>query len=175
MTIKLCIGLTACFAAALWGQPQTVFTNVSLLQKAASPVLSSVGWKNLGYDGGYYGSSEIKLPSDGFVPSTVRYSISSPTANKVQKALISAFIASPGDLVRGKLTVQVAAAQWFKSVNKPIPAGLVAAIRRGAPFKGVADGVSVEYVVERGTGNAIKQPDGSSYRCTTMDLMLRPQ
>lgn len=110
----------------------------------------------------------------GFVPSTLRYSISGNTRDRVDEALISVFIASPTHLEIGKSKLQAAAVAWFKSVGKAMPVGLVAAINAGRSFRsrGTSGGLLIEYVVARGTGSSIKQPDGSSYRCTTMDLKM---
>jgi len=161
------VGLT------LWAQ-YNVFADVRLLQRAATPVLPSVGWKDLGSGGGFYGSSQIEIATTGFMPSTLRYSISGRVATRADQALISAFIASPGDLTVGRRKVEDAAVQWFKTTGKPVPSGLAAAIKAGLPFRGVTAGLSVQYTVERGTGNPIRQPDGTSYRCTTMDLKIGP-
>ena len=155
---------------------QNVFTNVGLLQKATTPVLPPVGWKDLGSGLGFYGSNQILIAEIGFVPSTLKYSISGNTRNRVDEVLISVFIASPKHLATGKSKLQAAAALWFKSVGKAIPVGLAAAINAGRSFRSrdTTGGLLVEYVVARGMGSLIKQPDGSSYRCTTMDLKMGP-
>ncbi len=167
-------GFFFCVLSLILSAQQNTFTDVGLLQKAAVPILSSVGWKDLGSGAGFYGSSQIELPTTGFVPSTVRYSISGEARNRADQALISAFIASARDLTAGRTKVEAAATQWFKSVGKPVPGGLIPAIKTGKPFQSATGGLSVEYVVERGTGSPIKQPDGTSYRCTTMDLTIKP-
>ncbi|HEU0138395.1 MAG TPA: hypothetical protein VFQ79_01735 [Bryobacteraceae bacterium] len=171
---KILFGVLALSFVSMVSAQQNIFTNIGVLQKAAVPILSSVGWKDLGSGVGFYGSSQIELPTSGFVPSTVRYSISGKTGNRADQALISAFIASPRDLSAGRAKVEAAATQWFKSVGKPVPAGLIAAIKTGKPFQSTAGGLSLQYVVERGMGSPIKQPDGTSYRCTTMDLTIKP-
>ena len=174
MKAKILFGVFTLSVTSMASAQQPIFTNVGLLQKAAVPILSSVGWKDLGSGAGFYGSSQIELPTSGFVPSTVRYSISGKAGNRADQALISAFIASPRDLTAGRAKVEAAATRWFKSVGKPIPAGLIAAIKTGKPFESAAGGLSARYVVERCTGSPIKQPDGTSYRCTTMDLTIKP-
>lgn len=162
------------FCVLILSAQQSTFTNVSLLQRAARPILSSLEWRNLGSGIGFFGSCEAELPTAGFVPSTVSYSISGKAENRVDEALISAFIASARDLTAGRAKIEAVAAQWFKSVGKPAPAGLITAIRTGKPFQRAAGGLSMQYVVERGRGTPIKQPDGTSYRSTTMVLTIRP-
>lgn len=163
-----------CILSLILSAQQNTFTNVELLQKAAAPILPRADWEDLGPGYGFYGLSRIELPTMGFVPSRIKYSISGKARNRADQALISAFIASARDLATGRAKVEAAASQWFKSVAKPIPAGLIAAIKAGKPFQSMTGGLSVKYVVERGMGNSIKQPDGTSYRCTTMDLTIKP-
>lgn len=173
MRTILCGFLLGIFSLVL-AASQNTFTNVDLLQRAAAPILSNVGWKNIGSGLGFYGSSEVRLPSTAFVPSTVSYSISGNTGNRVDQALVSAFIASPRDLTAGRAKFEAVVTQWFQSVGTPVPAGLLAAIKTGKRFQGAAGGLSIQYAVERGMGSTIKQPDGTSYRSTTMDLTIKP-
>jgi hypothetical protein len=150
-----------------------IFGDVGALRDAAAPVLPSAGWRNLGDGTGFYGSSQVELPTVGFVPSTVRYSITGSTNDRVDKALISAFIASPVDLPAGRAKLKAAAVRWFRWTRTPLPADLIGAIDTGRPFVS-RSGLAVRYVVERCGGNAIRQPDGSLYRCTTMELTITP-
>ena len=151
------------------------FANTLSLREAILSPFGTVGWKNLGPELGYYGYSQIEiLPATGLFPSTVKYAISGKTEDKVDHVLLAAFIAAPGDLGAGKARLHLITAQWFKSIGKTAPPGLVAAIKNGKSLKMESGGISLNYLVERGDGNPIKQPDGSLYRCTTMDLTIRP-
>ena len=174
MNARILFSVLTLGAVSMVSAQLDVFTNVGTVQNAAVPILSRAGWKDLGSGVGFYGSSQIELPTAVFVPSTVKYSISGKAGNRVDQALISSFIASPRDLTAGRAKLEAAATQWFKSVGKPVSAGLVTAIKTGKPFQSTAGGLSTTYVVERGAGNPIKQPDGTSYRCTTMDLTINP-
>jgi hypothetical protein len=157
------------------GAHQTVFANVALLQKAASPVLPSVGWNDHGESMGFMGTTDdIKLrPGNGLLQSTVDYCISSRSGNRVEEAVISAFVESPKDLPLARAKVKDAAVQWFKAVGKPLPTEMLASIAQGKHFKATTEGLSVEYVVDR-CPSPIKQPDGTSYRCIMMDLAMKP-
>jgi hypothetical protein len=173
--LKLSAPTTVRVAPAIPAGQQTVFANVDLLRKAASPVLPSVAWRDLGEHGGFMGATDdIELhPGTGYSPSTINYCISSRVENRVEEAVIDAFVTSPGVLVLARLKVTAAAIQWFNSVGKPVPAGLAVAIRDGKPFQTTAGGLSVEYVLDPCSGT-VKQPNGSRYRCVTMDLAIKP-
>ena len=156
---------------------QPLFDNTALLQKAAAPILPAVGWKNLGEGLGFYGSGQMTLPPTGFVESTLTYSISGNSRTHVEKVLFSVFIASPTDLIKGRQLLEQAFTQWAKTVNLPVPTGLGTAIKTGKAYKGAAaSGAVIDYVLERCPSSpGIKQPDGSLYRCTTMDLTIKPR
>lgn len=136
------LGLLILGAIGAWAQ-QDIFTNITLLRSAAAPVLPAVGWKDLGYGLGFYGSSIVYIQTTGFVPSTVEYSIAGKSGKKVDEVNISVFIAAPGDLAAGRRKLARAVNQWYKSVAKPMPAGLGTAILTGKPFKAAAGGLSV--------------------------------
>ncbi|MCC7174406.1 MAG: hypothetical protein IT159_04345 [Bryobacterales bacterium] len=151
-----------------------VFANIPLLQSAASPVLPSADWvqlNKLDAKSGFVGGVEFQLHSAGLVKSVVEYFISGKAKDRVDQVKISAFIASPEDLATGTTTLEAAAAQWFKSVGVAMPEGLDSAIRAGKDFDGATGPLGVEYVLSR--GNPVKQPDGSSYRVTLMDLTIK--
>jgi hypothetical protein len=161
------------------GAHQTAFANVALLQKAASPVLPSVGWNDHGESMGFMGTTDdIKLrPGSETITisgSTVDYCISSRFRNRVEEAVISALVESPKDLPLARAKVKAAAVQWFKAVGKPPPSGMLAAIAQDRQFKATTEGLSVEYVIDRCAGTPIRQPNGTSYRCNMMDLAMKP-
>lgn len=138
--------------------------------------LSRTGWKDLGDGTGWYGSTQEKLAETGFVATTITYSIAGRSASKVEKALLSAFVASPRDLEPTRARLTILASQWFQSLaNQPAPAALRDAILSGRSYRGMVPSASIEYLVERGTAPGVKQPDGTNYRVTTMNLSLRPQ
>ena len=76
MKEKILLGVLTLSLVSMASAQQNIFTNIGVLQKAAVPILASVGWKDLGSGAGLYGSSLIELPTTAFVPSTVKYSIS---------------------------------------------------------------------------------------------------
>jgi hypothetical protein len=157
------------------GAQQTVFANVALLQKATSPILPSVGWSDTREHAGFMGTTDdIKLrPGNGLLRSTVDYCISSHFGNRVEEAVISAYVESPKDLPLAKVELTAAAVQWFKAVGKSLPSGILAAIAQHRQFKTTGDELSVEYVVDR-CASPMKQPDGTFYRCNMMDLAMKP-
>jgi hypothetical protein len=154
---------------------ETVFANVALLQKATSPILPSVGWGDTREHAGFMGTTDyIKLrPGNGLLRSTVDYCISSHFGNRVEEAVISAYFESPKDLPLAKMKLTAAAVQWFKTVGKPLPPAILAAIAQDRQFKTREDELSVEYVVDR-CASPMRQPDGTFYRCNVMDLAMKP-
>jgi hypothetical protein len=146
---------------------------VGALRDATSPILPSEGWKNLGDGAGFYGCSQIELPTAGFVPSTLRYPITGSANDRVDKALISAFHRFTRRPFSREGKAQKRGSPLVKWTRNPLPPGLTTAIDAGLSFASES-GFSVRYVVERCGGSLIKQPDGSSYRCTTMDLTISP-
>lgn len=119
-------------------------------------------------------TDDIKLrPGNGLLRSTVDYCISSRSGNRVEEAVISAFVESPRDLPLARAKVKAAAVQWFRSVGKSLPPGILAAVSQDKQFTTTTEGLSVEYVLDR-CASPIKQPDGTVYRCNMMDLAMKP-
>src|SRR5258708_34657748 len=86
--VAVCLGQKSGATAKV---ASTVFTNVSLLRRAAAPVLPAVGWNSLA-PGTFIGTSDhyVELqPATGFVPSTVVYCISGIAAGRVDEAVVS--------------------------------------------------------------------------------------
>ncbi len=158
---------------------EAVFSNVTLLQRAVSPVLPSVTWTNENghHDRlpGYMGNTNIvELPSHSIMPSSLEYCISGHASDRVEEAVIAAMVNSPRDLPAAKAKMKAAAVQWFKAVGKTTPAGMVAAIEGSKRFTATADGLTVEYLLDRCPQANIKQPDGTRFRCVMMDLAIKP-
>jgi hypothetical protein len=175
--VKTSTPVAASVETGVLGPRETVFTNIDVLQKAVTPVLPTVRWNDHGQGAGFMGTTDdIELrPGSELSPSTVDYCISSHVGNHVEEAVISAFVTSPKDLPLARAKVRAAAVQWFKTVGKTVPPGILAAIAENKPFKTTTDGMSVEYVLDRCAGkNGIKQSDGTRYRCSMMDLAMKP-
>ncbi len=168
-------------------QTPTVFANVNLLQAAVFPVLPRADWDPYvpgRPDLGFLGVEEINLiPTKGLVPSTVNYCISGKVRETVDEAVIEATVMSPKDIPAAKTKVVAAATQWFRSIDSPLPTGLLPAIGAGKRFEATANGLSVEYVVFR-RGKPVKQgtlrSDGSiatvdskDYQPTAMALAVK--
>jgi len=176
--VRVGTAVAASVGPGIPGAHQTAFANVALLQKAASPVLPSVGWNDHGESMGFMGTTDdIKLrPRSAAITiggSTVDYCIAGRLGNRVEEAVISAFVESPKDLPLSRAKVKAAAVQWFKAVGKSLPSGVLAAIAQDKQLKTTTEGLSVEYVVDR-CASPIKQPDGTLYRCKMMDLAMKP-
>lgn len=150
----------------------SVSPDVRPYQNAITPLMAMPDYRDVG-GGQFYGSTIATIRDTGFVPTTVKYSITGRTATRVDHALIAAFVAAPQDLPAGRAKLEALATHWFKSFEKELPASLVDAIRAGKSFDVKAGGWSVEYLVERGVAPGIKLPDGSHYRATTMDLTIK--